>query len=81
MPEAAKINPENVYKHWTSEIQDALAREKTYRKMAQRCVDLYEAKNADDTPFAILYSNVETLDPGCLQLPAGPHGPAALQRC
>ncbi len=50
MPEAAKINPENVYKHWTSEIQDALAREKTYRKMAQRCVDLYEAKMPTTPP-------------------------------
>lgn len=54
---------EGLYKHWTSEIQDALTREKTYRKIAQQCVDLYEAKHPEDTPFAILYSNVEVLAP------------------
>lgn len=52
-----------VYKAWMSEINDALAREKNYRKLAQRCVDLYEAKTPDETPFAILYSNVEVLAP------------------
>lgn len=54
---------EGLYKSWTSDIQDALSREKKYRQTAQKCVDLYEAKNPDDTPFAILYSNVEVLAP------------------
>ena len=54
---------EGLYKTWSGEIQDALSREKKYRQTAQRCVDLYEAKNPDETPFAILYSNVEVLAP------------------
>ena len=53
----------NLYQSWMKEISDALAREKTYRKSAQECVDLYEAKTPEDTPFAILYSNTETLSP------------------
>ena len=71
MPEAqqpadATMTPqqaEGLYKSWMVNIQDALAREKKYRQMAQKCVDLYEAKNPEDTPFAILYSNVEVLAP------------------
>jgi hypothetical protein len=54
---------EGLYKSWMSEIQNALEREKKYRQTGQMCVDLYEAKNPDDTPFAILYSNVEVLAP------------------
>ena len=46
----------NLYQSWMKEISDALAREKTYRKSAQKCVDLYEAKTPEDTPFAILYT-------------------------
>lgn len=53
----------NLYQSWMKEISDALVREKTYRKSAQKCVDLYEAKTPEDTPFAILYSNTETLSP------------------
>jgi len=50
-------------KAWFAEIDDALAREKPYRTTGQKIVDLYEAKTPDDTPFAILYSNTETLAP------------------
>jgi hypothetical protein len=49
--------------NWLKDIADAQKREKKYRVMAQKCVALYEAKNADETPFAILYSNTETLLP------------------
>lgn len=51
------------YQQWQSKIDDALKREKDYRAKAQKVVDLYEAKKADDTPFAIVYSNTETMLP------------------
>lgn len=50
-------------KYWLGECNDALKREKNYRKLGQESVNLYEAKTPDTTPFAILYSNVETLTP------------------
>lgn len=54
---------ERLFQSWIKEISDALKREKKYREIAQRCVKLYEAKNPSETPFAILYSNTETLLP------------------
>lgn len=62
-PEMTAKKAASVYQTWMKEIQDALTREKTYRRSGQKCVDLYEAKDADNTPFAILYSNVEVLSP------------------
>lgn len=53
----------NLYTSWKGKIDDALKREKTFRKQGKECVDLYEGKDAATTPFAILYSNVETLQP------------------
>lgn len=50
-------------KAWLKEIDDAQKREKKYREIARECVKLYEAKEPENTPFAILYSNVETLAP------------------
>jgi len=61
MMEPAK--QEALAKKWLGEIDDALKREKKFRETAQRCVDLYEAKKPDETPFAILYSNTEVLAP------------------
>ena len=49
--------------YWMTQINDALKREKSYRAEAQKVVDLYEAKKPEDNPFAILYSNTETLIP------------------
>jgi hypothetical protein len=54
---------ESLVKNWLKEISDAQKREKKYRQTARDCVKLYEAKNPDQTPFAILYSNTETLIP------------------
>lgn len=54
---------EAFYRSWMKEITHALKREDKYRKFAQTCVDMYEGKDADQTPFAILYSNVETMAP------------------
>lgn len=52
-----------IYKAWMLRIEDALKREKNYRKLAAKCVDIYEAKNPDQIPFNILYSNTEVLAP------------------
>jgi hypothetical protein len=62
----SELNPkkaESLVKNWLKEISDALKREKKYRQIAKKCVDLYESKKTDETPFAILYSNTETLFP------------------
>jgi hypothetical protein len=50
-------------KDWLADVNDALKREKKYRLIAQDCVDLYECKQPEQVPFAILYSNTETLAP------------------
>lgn len=68
MPEAAEpeLNAQkaqSLYKSWMEQIDNALGREKEYRKLGQESVQLYEGDKADDTPFAILYSNIETLVP------------------
>lgn len=62
-PELSDKKKESLYKYWMGEIFDALKREKKYRRVAQDCVNLYEAKTPENTPFAILYSNTETLLP------------------
>lgn len=53
----------SLVKDWMKDINDALKREKKYREIGQKCVKLYEAKNPEQVPFNILYSNVETLAP------------------
>ena len=62
-PTLDPVKGQKLYQAWMGQIQNALEREKDYRKLGQQCVDLYEAKEPDQTPFAILYSNVETLAP------------------
>lgn len=54
---------ENLFKAWKAEIDNALAREKDYRTDGRRIVELFEAQKAKRDPFAILYSNTETLGP------------------
>lgn len=51
------------HKKWMAEIDDACRREKNYRKLGRESVDVYEAKHPEQTPFNILYSNVEVLQP------------------
>lgn len=66
MPTDTENSPHDdtgLYQTWNSRIRDALKREEKYRKSAQKVVDLYEAKDADNTPFALVYSNTETLLP------------------
>ena len=70
MPEGYKAKPSTAhltdgaeYKKWQGEIDDALKREKGFRKLGRVVVNLYEAKKPGDVPFSILYSNTETLVP------------------
>lgn len=48
---------------WMTRISYALEREKTFREKGQHVVDIYEGKKPDETPFAIIYSNTEVLQP------------------
>lgn len=58
----ARKNADFVRK-WVNEINDAREREKTFRKEAVKAVRIYEASDDQQTEFAILYSNTETLAP------------------
>ena len=54
----------DVVKHWTDELQQALAREKTWRTVSAKLVDVYESgAEAKAHPYNILFSNTETLSP------------------
>lgn len=55
--------PSEDVRAWLGQIGNALAREKNYRKAAQPIVENYEGKLNNAEPFAILYSNTETLAP------------------
>lgn len=50
-------------KQWMTRIDDAMEREKKFRQKAQKVVEIYEGDKSDETPFAIIYSNTETLQP------------------
>lgn len=63
MPSTDQVKSKGFYKHWDGEITDALKREKRYRETGRKYVEIYEARNSDEVPFAILYSNTETLLP------------------
>lgn len=60
--EPPQNNPE-LYRKWMREISNAQKREKKFREQAKSCVDLYEAREECKAPFAILYSNTETIAP------------------
>lgn len=67
-PEAATsertpAQAEKLCEAWKTKIDDAQKREKTFRKLGKESVDLYEAKDPENVPFAILYSNIEVLAP------------------
>ena len=48
---------------WMSEIEDARKREDRWRKDANRIVEIYEGQKKELSPYNILYSNTETLQP------------------
>lgn len=61
--ELSEVKAKGLTKHWMKEISDAQKREKKYRTEGQKCVRIYEAKEPENIPFNILYSNTETLIP------------------
>lgn len=61
--ETLPTNSETLYKKWNLQISDALKREKKYRETGRKYVEIYEGRKSDEVPFAILYSNTETLLP------------------
>lgn len=50
-------------RYWLGEIEAARKREKEWRKDGKRILQIYEGGKAQQTPFNILYSNTETLQP------------------
>lgn len=54
----------DLVKDWIAELDAAKKREKDYRTDAKKCVEIYEAQNAEKYQYNILYSNTETLSPG-----------------
>ncbi len=48
---------------WQHELSAARKREAKFRKQGRRILELYDGTKADETPFNILYSNTETLQP------------------
>lgn len=63
LTELSEEKKEGLTKAWLSRIQAAIRREKTYRDQANRVIKLYEGDKADVTPFSIVYSNTEVLQP------------------
>jgi len=63
LEEMNEAKAKSFHKKWMGEISDALNREKTYRRLGQESVDIYEAKHPEAVPFNILYSNIEVLQP------------------
>lgn len=64
---AEAAGPENreyeLYKTWMGELDQALNREKDYRKRAAEAQNLYESEKEQEFQYNILYSNTETLSP------------------
>lgn len=55
--------PSEPVQKWLGQIANALSREKNFRNSAHKIVENYEGKLTNADPFAILYSNTETLAP------------------
>lgn len=55
--------PDSRVSFWINEIAAARKREKEWRKEGQRILDIFDGSKSETTPFNILYSNTETLQP------------------
>lgn len=49
--------------YWLNEIDQAIKRDKDFRKHGQRVIDIYACEDSNKVPFNILYSNTDTLLP------------------
>jgi hypothetical protein len=63
MTEGVDVKSVDFVKKWLGQIDYALKREKKFRTAGKETVKLYEGDMWESTPFAILYSNTETLQP------------------
>jgi hypothetical protein len=63
LADGKNTKPDSKVRAWVAELDDALKREKDWRKSACDIVKLYEGAKASESPFNILYSNTETLLP------------------
>ena len=54
---------ESLVKYYLSEVNGALKREKGWRKAARTAVKIYEAEEAKENSYNILYTNTDTLLP------------------
>lgn len=61
--DAGPPQSEALVKYWLAEIGTARKREQEYRKEAREAEAIYEAQKREEHPYAILYSNTETLSP------------------
>lgn len=56
-------DPSEVVSYWLNEIGAARKREDDFRKEGSRIMDIYSGKKKKMTPFNILFSNTETMQP------------------
>ena len=61
--ELALAKGKDLVQAWGKEIEQALKREKEWRKDAHDTTFIYEGEKWEEVPFNILYSNTETLAP------------------
>jgi hypothetical protein len=68
MPEPVKMpkNPKSFVAGWLKEIDDALKREKKYRRLGKWSVDLYEAKDPEECTFQYSVFEYRDFNPGGL---------------
>lgn len=58
-----KKTPEESVPYWFNEIDEAMKRDKQFRKDGERILDIYKGADNKKVPFNILYSNIDTLLP------------------
>ncbi len=61
--DSGERKPDARVKYWLNEIAAAKKREKDWRKVGDRILDIYNSKKPEEVPFNILFSNTETLLP------------------